>query len=271
MEYYSATNKNRFESGLMRWMNLEPIMQSEVNQKEKDKYCILRLRFFQWSCMDVRVGLWRKLSVEELMLLNCGVGKTLESSLDCKEIQPVHPKGDQSWVFFGRNDAKAETPILWPPHEKSWLIRKDFDAGKDWGQEEKRTTEDEMAGWHHQLDGFESEWTPGVGDGQGGLECCDAWGHKESDMIEWLNWTELLLRSSFLSASAWTISYILGAETQPRKGWDTRLTLSHSPSLSLFSLPRVWEREHLRSSLFYQGSSSPQRCLVTSWGVQALY
>ena len=132
MEYYSATNRNRFESGLMRWMNLEPIMQSEVNQKEKDKYCILRLRFFQWSCMDVRVGLWRKLSVEELMLLNCGVGKTLESSLDCKEIQPVHPKGDQSWVFFGRNDAKAETPVLWPPDAKSWLIGKDSDAGRDW-------------------------------------------------------------------------------------------------------------------------------------------
>ena len=83
--------------------------------------------------------------------------KTLESPLDCKEIQPVHPKGDESWVFFGRNDAKAETPILWPPHAKSCLIRKDPDAGRDWGQEEKGTTEDEMAGWHHQLDGREFE------------------------------------------------------------------------------------------------------------------
>ena len=100
--------------------------------------------------MDVRVGLWRKLSAEELMLLNCGVEKILESPLDCKEIQPVHPKGDQSWVFTGRTDAEAETPVLWPPHAKSWLIGKDPDAGRDWGQEEKGTTEDEMAGWHHQ-------------------------------------------------------------------------------------------------------------------------
>ena len=95
--------------------------------------------------------------------------KTLESPLDCKEIQPVHPKGDQSWVFIGRNDSKAETPILWPPYAKSWLIGKDSDAGRDWGQEGKWTTEDEMAGWHHRLDGCESEWTPDIGDGQGGM------------------------------------------------------------------------------------------------------
>ena len=117
--------------------------------------------------------------------------KTLESPLDCKEIQPVHPKGDQSWVFIGRTDAEAETPILWPPHAKSWLTGKDPDAGRGWGQEEKGTTEDEMAGWHHRLDGQEFEWTPGVGDGQGGLACCDSWGHKESDTTEQLNWTEI--------------------------------------------------------------------------------
>ena len=99
--------------------------------------------------------------------------KTLESPLDWKEIQPVHPKGDQSWVFIGRTDAEAETPILWSPHAKSWLTGKDPDAGRDWGQEEKGTTEDEMAGWHHRLDGHEFEWTLGVGDGQGGLACCD--------------------------------------------------------------------------------------------------
>ena len=116
---------------------------------------------------------------------------TLESPSDCKEIQPVHPKGDQSWVFIGRTDAKAETPILWPPHAKSWLIGEDPDAGRYWRQEEKGTTEDEMAGWHHQLDGCEFEWTPGVDDGQGGLACCDSWGHKESDTTEQLNWTEL--------------------------------------------------------------------------------
>ena len=120
--------------------------------------------------------------------------KTLESPLDCKEIQPVHSQGDQSWVFFGRTDAKVETLILWPPDAKSWLIGKDSDAGRDWGQEEKGMTEDEMAGWHHRLDGHEFEWTPGVGDGQGGLACCNSWGHKESDMTEWLNrtdWTDI--------------------------------------------------------------------------------
>ena len=116
--------------------------------------------------------------------------KTLESPLDCKEIQPVHSEGDQPFHFFGRNDAKAETPVLWPPHEKSWLIGNDSDAGRDWGQEEKGMTEDEMAGWHHWLHGRESEWTPEVGDGWGGLACCDSWGHKESDTTERLNWTE---------------------------------------------------------------------------------
>ena len=95
--------------------------------------------------------------------------KTLESPLDCKEIQPVHSEGDQSWVFIGRTDADAETPILWPPDVKNWLIGKDPDAGKDWMWEEKETTEDEMAGWHHGLNGHEFEWTLGVGDGQGGL------------------------------------------------------------------------------------------------------
>ena len=143
--------------------------------------------------MDVRVGLWRKLSAEELMLLNCGVGKTLESPLDCKEIQPVHSEGDQRWDFFGRNDAKAEAPVLWTLHVKCWLIGKESDAGRDWGQEEKGTTEDEMAGWHHRLDGRKFEWTPRVGDGQGGLACCDSWGCKESDTAERLNWTEPII------------------------------------------------------------------------------
>ena len=119
--------------------------------------------------------------------------KTLESPLDCKEIQPVHSEGDQSWVSFGRTDAKAETPVLWPPHAKSWLIGKYSDAGRDRGQEEKGMTEDEMAGWHHQLDGCEFKWAPGVGDGQGGLACCDSWSRKESDMTERLNWNWKIL------------------------------------------------------------------------------
>ena len=117
--------------------------------------------------------------------------KTLESPLDYKEIQSVHSKRDQSWVFFGKTDAKAETLILWPPDAKSWLLGKYFDAGRDWGQEEKGMTVDEMAGWHHRLYGYEFEWNLGVGDGHGGLACYDSWGHKELDMTEWLNWTEL--------------------------------------------------------------------------------
>ena len=117
--------------------------------------------------------------------------KTLESPLDCKEIQPVHSE-DQPWDFFGRNDAKAEAPVLWPPHVKSWLTGKDSDAGRDWGQEKKVMTEDEMTGWHHRLYRCESEWTLGAGDGQGGLACCDSWGHKESDTTERLNWTDQL-------------------------------------------------------------------------------
>ena len=118
------------------------------------------------------------------MLLNCVVG---EDSWE------FHPKGDQSWVFIGRTDVEAETPVLWPPDVKNWLIWKDPDDGKDWGQEEKGTTEDEMVEWHHWLDGHGFGWTLGVGDGQGGLVCCGSWGHKESDMTEQLNWTQILL------------------------------------------------------------------------------
>ena len=133
------------------------------------------------------------------------------------EIQPVYPKGYQSWMFIGRTDAEAETPILWPPHAKSWLIGRDPDSGRDWRQEEKGTTEDEMAGWHHRLDGHESEWTLGIGDGQGGgLECCSSWGHKESDMTERLNWIELRLKQRFsnilVSSPIYTLKNNLGSQ-----------------------------------------------------------
>ena len=148
--------------------------------------------------------------------------KTLESPLDCKEIQPVHSK-DQSWVFFGRNYAKAETPILWAPHAKSWLIGKDPDAGRDWGQEEKGTTEDVIAAWHHRLDGHEFGWTPGDGDGQGGLACCDSWGHKELDMTEWLNWTELNWKPHIISGRP-------GIQTQ-KPGSLGNKTTEHYPIL----------------------------------------
>ena len=115
--------------------------------------------------------------------------KTLESPLDCKEIQPVHPKGSQSWIFVGRTDAEAETPILWPLDVKNWFIWKAPDAGKDWRQEEKGMPEDEMVGWHHRLNGHEFEQTPGDNEGQGSLACCS---YKESDMAGWLNWTAFL-------------------------------------------------------------------------------
>ena len=117
--------------------------------------------------------------------------KTLESPLDCKEIQSVHPKGNWSWVFIGRTDVKAETPVFWPPDAKSWLIWKNPDVGKDWRQEEKGTTEDEPVRRHHRLNGHEFGETPGVGDGQGDLACCSSWCCKESDTTEQLNWTEL--------------------------------------------------------------------------------
>ena len=131
---------------------------------------ITRLWFFLWSCMDVRVRLWRRLSAEELMLLNCGVGEDSWESLGLQG-DPTSPLWRRlAWDFFGRNDTKAETPVLWAPHEKSWLIGKDPDAGRDWGQEEKGTTENEMPdGW---------------------LACCNLWGLKDSDMTERLNWTE---------------------------------------------------------------------------------
>ena len=168
----------------------------------------------QGSCMDVRAGLWRKLSAEKLMLLDYGVGEDSWESLDCKEIQPVHPKGDQSCVFIGRTDVEAETPVLWPPHAKSWLIGKDPDAGRDWGQEEKGMTEYEMVGWHRWLDGHEFESALGVGHGQGGLVCCDSWGRKESDTTEQLNWTEL--KGGRVSYLMWLR---LGCVLQVRAGW----------------------------------------------------
>ena len=122
--------------------------------------------------------------------------KTLESPLDIKEIQPVHPKGNQSWIFIGRTDAEAETPILCPPDAKNWLIWKDPDAGKDWRREEKGMTEDELVGWYHQCNRHEFEYTLGVGDGQGSLVCCSPWHCKESDTTKWLNWTGILYNSN---------------------------------------------------------------------------
>ena len=143
--------------------------------------------------------------------------KTLESPLDCKEIQPVNPKGNQSWVFIGRTDAEAEAPILWPPDVKSWLIGKDPDAGKDWRQEEKGITEDEMVGWHHWLNGHEFEQTPG-NSGQESLVCCSRWNCKELDMTLWLNNNNSKERR--VSSLLWR-SGILRREYSQPLSWET--------------------------------------------------
>ena len=140
--------------------------------------------------------------------------KALESPLECKEIKPVHPKGNQSWIFTGRSDANAETPILWPLDAKNWLIGKDPDAGKDWRQEEKGMTEDEMLGWHHQLNGHEFKQAPGVGDGQGSLVCCSPWDRKESDTTEWLNWTELNIKEDILRNYCFTVEVLIQPSRQ---------------------------------------------------------
>ena len=159
--------------------------------------------------MDVRVGLWGKLSAKELMLLNYGVGEDSWESLGLQE-DPTSPFWRRSALgFLWKEWYEAETPVLWSPHAKSWLSDKDSDARRNWGQEEKGTTEDEMAGWHHWLHGCESEWTPGVGDGQEGLACCDSWGYRESDTTERLNWTELRRRESS--------EFTLWNKTQSRK------------------------------------------------------
>ena len=137
----------------------------------------------------MRVGPWRKLSSEELIFWNAVLEKTLESPLDYKKNKPVNPKGNQFWIFIGSTDAEAL--IFWPPVETNLVIWKDPDAGKDWRWEEKGTTEDEMVGWHHWLNGHGFGWPPGVGVGQGGVTCCGSWGCKELDTTEWLNWTKI--------------------------------------------------------------------------------
>ena len=149
--------------------------------------------------------------------------KTLESPLDCKEIKPVNPKGNQSWIFTGRTDAKAEAPILGhlmqrtDSLEKTRLIRKDPDARKDW-RRERGTTEDEMVGWHHRLNGHEFELTPGDREGQGSLACCSPWGHKQSDMTEQLNWTELRWRKEKLWTLSWVLFFFFSPVIQPKFG-----------------------------------------------------
>ena len=165
--------------------------------------------------------------------------KTLESPLDCKEIQLVHPRGNQSWIFIGRTDAEAETPILWSPDAKRWLTGKDPDAGKDWRREEKGMTEDEMVGWHHCFYGHESEQAPEVGDGQGSLACCSPWGLKESDPTEQMSWAERIHYCRFCTLqSLLPVYHLYGrCSCSVTKSWwlfeTTRTAACQAPRLPL--------------------------------------
>ena len=198
--------------------------------------------------------------------INSSLSNDLSSVLKLILLQMCAYEGDQPWDFFGRNDAKAETPVLWPPHAKSWLIGKDSDAGTDWGEEEKGTTEDQMAGWHHWLDGRESEWTPGVGDGQGGLACCDSWGREESDMTEWLIWSdEVYLFLAYLIMKTWVkiiplklyFSFSNKMERETKESFQT-----FSESHLYTSIPsNIWILEYSRgdkSQEQYQYSTSSE-------------
>ena len=153
--------------------------------------------------------------------------KNLWSPLDCKKIQPVHPEGNQFWIFVGRTDAKAETPVLWPPDVKNWLIWEDSDAGQDWRWEETGLAEDEMVGWYHRLNGHEFEWTLGVGDGQGGLACYSLWAYKASNTSERLNWTKLNCSIPFfvMDITIWFVCF---------------LAILHSISLHALCMPSIY-------------------------------
>ena len=213
--------------------------------------------------MDVRLACEESWALKNWCFWTVVLEKTLESPLDCKEIQPVHPKGDQPWVFFGRTDAEAVTPVLCPPHAKSWLIGKDSDAGRDWGQEEKGMTEEEMAGWHHRLDGREFEWTPGAGDGQGGLACCDSWGRKEWDTTEWteLNWHNILIFASWRTK----IKYLFSGPLQKKvtmppldhrlRGWGQVSLCAWTPSWAL-----GWAASHLSCFWVYTRNWTGKIC-----------
>ena len=169
--------------------------------------------------------------------------KTLESPLDCKEIQPVHPQGNQSWIFIGRTGAEAEAPVLWPLDLKSWLIGKDPDAGKDLRQEEKETTEDEMVRWHHWFVEHEFEQASGGGDGQGSLTCYSPWGRKESDTAEQLNWTE------WLKPKKKCIS--LSSETSPETGRVGEASpCAHQGPIRAFTILSMWL--HFKGKLMIQ-------------------
>ena len=187
----SHETKRRWLLGRKVMTNLDSIFKSnDVTLPTKVR--LGKALVFPCSCMDVRAGLWRRLGAEEWMLVNCGVGEDSWESLGLQG-DPTSPFWRRSALgFLWKEWCESWNSSTLATSAKSWLIGKESDAGRDWGQEENGTTEDEMAGWHHWLDGHESEWTPGVGDGQGGLACCNSWGRKESDTTERLNWAELI-------------------------------------------------------------------------------
>ena len=164
------------------WPNLDSILKNR-DITLPTKVCLVKAMVFPVVIYGCESWTTKKAERQRIDAFELWCWRRLLSPMDCKEIQPVHPKGDQSWVFIGRSDVEAETPILWPPDVKSWLTGKDPDAEKDWGQE-KGMTEDEMVGWHYQLNGHGFRWTPRVGVGQGGLACCSSWGRKELDTTE---------------------------------------------------------------------------------------
>ena len=184
--------KGRLLLGRKATTNLDSILKSR-DIALLTKVCLVKAMVFPVVMHRCESWTIKKAECWRIDAFERGIGEDSWGSLDSKESQPVYPEGDQSWIFIGRTDAEADTSILWPPDAKSWLIWKDSDAGKDWRQEEKGTTEDEMVGWHHRLNGHEFEQALGVGDGQGGLVCCSLWGHKESDMTEQLNWTDWIM------------------------------------------------------------------------------
>ena len=171
---------------LGRMTNLDTVLKSR-DITLPTKICIVKVMVFPVVMHRCESWTKKKAQLRRIDALELWCWRRLETPLDSKEFKPVNPKGNQSWIFTGRTDAEAEAPILWPPDVKNWLFWKDPDAGKDWRQEEKGTTEDGMVGWHHRLDGHEFEQAPGDGDGWGSLACCGPWGHKESNVTEWLS------------------------------------------------------------------------------------
>ena len=212
------------------------------------KVCLVRAMIFP---VVIHVWIWKLDYKENWVLKNwCFwtevLEKTLDSPLDCKEIQPVHPKGNQSWIFIGRTDAEVDAPILWPPDVKNWLIGKDPDAGKDWRQEEKGITEDEMLGWHRWLDGHEFEQALGVGDAQGSLVHHSPWDHKESDTTKWLNWTAVYIE---IHISFWTSIFVFFFRYTPRNG------IAESYDSSIFSFWATFILNTVAASIYIPTNS----------------